>query len=293
MLYESYMNNVISSLIDAQCEVDRNKAVSPNIIATPQKGEVNGSKIATVYGTSVNATSDKKCYTHRHKDINYPSKVRGYIAMQPTEFKFIAPDRPSIDTKNSEQYLKLVKTIREYGVPNYRQVRVAIKYDLNIKAWRRHLYDYKDQALLLYLEYGFPFSIKDSKSLTEHNTINHFLATQHHQAVSSYLAKERHLGVIMGPIPKIQDYAIPCSPLLPRPKDDDKRCVILDLSYPKGGSLNDQVDRELFDASTFILKLFSVDDIVKEIKKYGDNVTVSKINVARASVISAWTQLTP
>ena len=44
MSYESYMNNVISSLIDAQCEVDRNKAVSPNIITTPQKGEVNGRK---------------------------------------------------------------------------------------------------------------------------------------------------------------------------------------------------------------------------------------------------------
>ena len=202
--------------------------------------------------------------------------------MQPTEFKFIGPDRLGIDTKDSEQYLKLAKTIRESGVPNYRQVLVPIKSDLNIEAWRRQLCDYKDQVLFQYLEYGFPFPIKDSKSLAEQNIINHFSATQHHQAVSSYLAKERHLRAIMGPIPEVQDYAIHCSPLLTRPKDINGRRVILDLSYPKGGSLNDQVDRNLFDASAFILKLPSVDDIVKEINKHGDNVTLSKIDVARA-----------
>ena len=54
-----------------------------------------------------------KSVTHLHKDINYPSKVRGYIAMQPTKFKFIGPDRPPIDTGNSNQYLKLAKTIRD------------------------------------------------------------------------------------------------------------------------------------------------------------------------------------
>ena len=58
--------------------------------------------------------------------------------------------------------------------------------------------------------------------------------------------------------------------------------VILDLSYPKGASLNDQVDRNLFDASAFTLRLPSVDDIVKEINKHADNVTLSKIDLARA-----------
>ena len=66
-------------------------------------------------------------------------------------------------------------------------------------------------------------------------------------------------------------------------KDIDKCCVILDLSYPKGASLNDQVDRNLFDASAFTLKLPSVDDIVKETNKHDDDVTLSKIEVARAS----------
>ena len=58
--------------------------------------------------------------------------------------------------------------------------------------------------------------------------------------------------------------------------------MILDLSYPRGASLNNQVDRELFDASEFILKLPTVDDVVEEIVKNGDDVTLSKIDVARA-----------
>ena len=116
------------------------------------------------------------------------------MAKQPTEFKFIVPDRPGIGTRCSEQYLILARTIRESGVPNYRQVRVPIKSDLNIEAWRRHLSDYKDQVLLQYLQYGFPLSIKDSRSLTDLNTTNCFSAKQHHEAVSSYLVKEAHFG---------------------------------------------------------------------------------------------------
>ena len=73
--YESYMNNVISSLTDAQCQVDRNVANSPDIGPTLLKNRRNGSKVVTFCGTSVSVTSDKKCHTHSHRDINYPSKV--------------------------------------------------------------------------------------------------------------------------------------------------------------------------------------------------------------------------
>ena len=142
--YESYMNNVISSLIDVQYNVENNMTDTPNKTLTPHllKNRNNVSEVDLSHCTHVNAMSDKKCYTHLHKDINYPRKVRGYIAMQPTKFKFIGPDRPPIDTGNSNQYLKLAKTIRESGVLNYRQVRVSIKSGLNIAAWRRQLYDY-------------------------------------------------------------------------------------------------------------------------------------------------------
>ena len=71
------------------------------------------------------------------------------------------------------------------------------------------------------------------------------------------------------------------SPLLTRPKDHNIRHIILDLSYPKGQPLNDQVDRHLFDGSAFCLKFPSFDEKVKEIVKHVDDVTLAKIDVAR------------
>ena len=176
--YETYMNNIISSLIDAQGDVNNMAANSLDTVSNSCKSVDNGSIIAIVHDAGVNVASSDKRQTCQHRDINYPTKFKGYIAKQPTEFKFIGPDRPGIGTNDSEQYLKLARTIRESGVPNYRQVRVPIKSGLNIEAWRHHLSDYKDQVLIQYLEYGFPLSIRDSESLTDLNTMNHFSAKQ-------------------------------------------------------------------------------------------------------------------
>ena len=274
------MDNIISSLIDAQGDID-NMAFS-SIDTMNNKSEGNVTILDTIHDPQNSVASKDNCQVCQHRDINYPTKVKGYIAMQPTEFKFIGPDRPGIDTIDSEQYLKLARTVKESGVPNYRQVRVPTKSGLNIEASRRHLFDYKDQVLIQYLEYGFPLSISDSESLSGLNITNHFSAKQHHQAVSSYLVKEKQFGAIMGPIHEPHCYARHCSPLLTRSKDIDKRRVILDLSYPKGASLNDQVDRKLFDSSAFSLRLPTVDDVVKEISRHGDDITLAKIDITRA-----------
>ena len=98
--------------------------------------------------------------TNRHSqfgaDINYPDKNIGYIALEPTDFQFIGPDRPGIDTSDLDLYLKATRTIRQSGVANYRQVRIPVISGLNIQAWQHHLRDYCDKKLVQYLQYGFP-----------------------------------------------------------------------------------------------------------------------------------------
>ena len=100
------------------------------------------------------------------------------------------------------------------------------------------------------------------------------------------MAKERSHEAILGPLGKIGDHPehslIHCSPILTRLKDKGKRRVILDLSYPKGFALNEQVDGSRFDGDLFCLKFPSIDDIVKEICSHKDDVVISKIDVARA-----------
>ena len=76
-------------------------------------------------------------------------------------------------------------------------------------------------------------------------------------------------GAILGPFDINPAYGIHSSPLLTRPKDVDKRRVILNLSHPPGLSLNNQVDRIRFDGVTFRLKFVSIDNITEEILKVG------------------------
>ena len=56
--------------------------------------------------------------------------------------------------------------------------------------------------------------------------------------------------------------------------------MILDLSYPKGMSLNDSVDRFSFDGNAFALKLTSVDNIIGDIRNTEDPM-LFKVDVAR------------
>ena len=72
------------------------------------------------------------------------------------------------------------------------------------------------------------------------------------------------------------------APFLTRPKDTDKCRFILNLSYPHGGSRNDNVDKLHFDGKKFVLKFSSVDDIVHETCKYLTEVLISKIDISRA-----------
>ena len=85
----------------------------------------------------------------------------------------------------------------------------------------------------------------------------------------------------MGPSIHINSPHYHCSPLLTRPKDINDRRVILNLSYPKGQSLNDHVDKLNFDGRSFTLKFPSVDDVVGHILQIEDPL-IFKIDMARA-----------
>ena len=86
---------------------------------------------------------------------------------------------------------------------------------------------------------------------------------------------------MLGPVDKVNSPHYHCSPILTRPKDDNKRRVIVNLSYPPGQSLNDQVTRNRFDNRPFTLKFPKIEDIVDQILITEDPM-LFKIDVARA-----------
>ena len=125
-------------------------------------------------------------------------------------------------------------------------------------------------------------SLTDPDAIHNSNISNHFSALQYPQAIQQYLDKEKALGAIIGPFSDIPSDKFHCSPMLTQPKDIDKRRVILNLSYPKGHSLNDNVDKQSFDGKKFTLKFPTIDDICNEIRKNPNEVLMSKIDISRA-----------
>ena len=277
--YENYMHRITDHIVELQTDTNMtDKPLDEHItdLATEKTGN------QPVHSLQHDAIAQKSLA----RDINDPNKTKGYIATESTDYEFIGPDRATVSVTNVSHYLKVAAIIRSSGLPNYRQVRIPIQSGLNIGAWKKYLHDYPDKKLIQYLQYGFPLSLSSPESLRNHTVKKHFSALRHPSAIQEYLDKEQSYGAILGPVrnfgQEVDHKQIHCSPLLTRPKDGNKHRVILDLSHPHGLSVNNQVDRLAFDGSKFLLKFPSVDDIVKEICNQGDDVTIAKIDIARA-----------
>ena len=216
------------------------------------------------------------------QDINDKDKKHGFLAHDNTDFNFIGPDRPPFPLNDIHSYMKVSKVIRETGLPNYRMARFPIDSGLNIEAWAKYLENYSNKKLLQYLTYGFPLSITNSESLNNKNVTNHFSALQFSEAVDQYLKKEIELGAMLGPFDYIDCPHYHCSPLLTRPKGNNNRRVILNLSYPTGASLNDAVTKDMFDDLHFTLKFPTVDNILDNVRNIKGKALLAKIDISRA-----------
>ena len=122
---------------------------------------------------------------------------------------------------------------------------------------------FKHDILLQYLQFGFPLSLSCPSFLQNKQVINHFSARQFPNAVRKYIEVELGHGALVGPFESIPSALYHCSPLLSRPKPPDGRRITVDLSYPKGISVNDNIDRNLFDGYPFSWKLPNIDHIVR------------------------------
>ena len=200
-------------------------------------------------------------------------------------FEFLGPDRPPVCINSVERCIEMANIIRDTGVPNYKMPCVPIISNLNVEAWEKELAHYPDKHLQ-YIRFGFSLSISQPSLLANTEVLNHYSALQYPEAIVKYIAKEQSFGIILGPSTQINSLHYHCSLLLTRPKYTNDRRVVLNLSYPKGQSLNDHVDKLNFDGRSFTLKFPSVDDIVERIL-HTDDPLIFKIDVARVDPVDA------
>ena len=179
--------------------------------------------------------------------------------------------------------VKIYNAVRESRLPNYLGVKLPLPSGLLIPEWRRRLVDYHDESLCDYLAYGWPINYMSSVAPVATN-INHSSALAYPRHVDQFLARECTEGAMLGPFP--QPPFAPwshTSPLLTREKQDsDARRVILDLSWPLGGSTNDGTPKETYMHEHYKLHLPTVDDVAALLLKHGRGCFFYTQDLARA-----------
>ncbi|XP_048587292.1 uncharacterized protein LOC125570161 [Nematostella vectensis] len=173
---------------------------------------------------------------------------------------------PRDSQQANDFYLYAHELVFRSGRPNFVVSRLPVPSSLKINTWRTLLYDYDDQMICDFLEFGWPVGFTGDTvpifdARTHRGALN--FATQ----VSEHLQREVSLGRVAGPFtdPPFGGGFV-TSPLNTVPKrDSEKRRVIVDLSWPKGGSVNDGIPCDSFLGDPFVTCYPTIDDIVEAI----------------------------
>ena len=224
------------------------------------------------------------CFIHQkvnNIDLNLKETHFGFVPLNIIEIPLFKPSK-SLNIEQLDQWaFKAHQLVKASGIYNYRQCRINVPTELNIENWRALCSNYHDQKLLDYLEYGFPLCMNRDQFQLNTECTNHPSAVNFSSDVDAYFRKETKHKAIVGPCENIP-FPIHYSPLLSRPKEGDTRRIIVNMSFPYGSSVNDNISNNEYDGVDFQLRYPTVDDIVKSVQDLGNEVLLSKIDVSRA-----------
>ena len=104
-------------------------------------------------------------------------------------------------------------------------------------------------------------------------------ARTHATIVDDYLAEEVQAGCMTGPFPSnaIPNAQVSCFGVIPKAHQPNKWRLIVDLSHPKGKSVNDGIPKHLCSMS-----YISVDDAIQKIISLGRGTLLAKIDIKSA-----------
>lgn len=187
-----------------------------------------------------------------------------------------------------EYMLQLHATVFNSGLPNFMGCRIPVESGINISYFRKQLIGYSDYGICDLLEFGFPIGVNLDNVANSMPVVseshNHLGARQFPQAIESYLEKEHKKGAIIGPF-KCNPFAfnIRVSPLNTVPKNSgcDRR-VILDLSWPRGSSVNDFISKKEYVGQEVKLSYPTVDSLINIIRRKGMGCLMFKKDLSRA-----------
>ena len=177
--------------------------------------------------------------------------------------------------------LEAHRLLKSQNVANYLGPKIPVASGLRANVWAEKLKHYWDTQLVAFITYGFPLCINSDHTLIAEK-INHKSASDFPQDINAYLEEEVADGAILGPFPQPPDN-IHTSPFMSRDKPGSKNHrVIIDLSWPKGTSVNDGVDIDVYAGAEYILTFPTIDHITNRVLQCGKNCFIAKVDISRA-----------
>ena len=190
------------------------------------------------------------------------------------------PHALPIDMSDPNQYLQLVEAVIQSGVPNYRGVRVPLSSGFNLQYLKEMLTDYHDKILIDYLTFGFLLGLTSGVSVKSNAKDNHASALNYPEAVEEYIKTEKSHRTLLGPFQVIPHSKFTWAPLMTRPKGRGHR-VNIDLSIGDH-SVNKATARQAFDSQPFTLKLPTLEALIPQLERLGQDARLFKVDISRA-----------
>ena len=166
------------------------------------------------------------------------------------------------------------------SLPNYKSARVPLSSDFNWEYIEHHIQDYHDKIILDYIKFDFPLSIMTGRTIKSGAKDNHSSAKAYSGEVSQFISEELNHNALLCPFDQIPHSEFTWARLMTQPKGSGRH-VILDLSYGDF-SLNKATDKFNFDGQPFSLKLSSLDQLLPDLKRWGSDARLFKLDISRA-----------
>ena len=168
--------------------------------------------------------------------------------------------------------------VRESGKFNFEGCRIpiptAIRYD-RIEAALGSEATPKERRVLSLLEYGMPLNCKPEFGVSKPQK-NHFSAVSFKDAIKDYIDNNVETNALLGPFKIAPIKGLCFSPLMSVPKENNKRRVIMDFSFPPGNSVNDGISKVSYLDFEIDFSLPSVQAMAKRIIELGSGCLLYK-----------------
>lgn len=175
--------------------------------------------------------------------------------------------------------------VRDSGVINAEGCKIPVRSSWDLDKLEYWLQGYADKEVVKFLRYGWPLGCEDPGEQVLPK--NHKGAREFQSEVRDYLYAQRDKCTLIGPL-KQNPFGEEArfSPLNSREKrDSEDRRIIVDLSAPRGKSINSGTPKQTYLGKVCELHYPKVDDLIKLIykkKEKSESVKLMKVDLKSA-----------